>query len=241
MSVALRLFCAATLLAIVGCSDDSDSVPEPMPPIEPPEPPATSLDETGIYTGTLEGSAGEVALLRIVLARSGETSVTLQEDDTEQATRIALGATEGDAEALTTDADELLQGAALSLQWSVTEGSGSVELEADGLMGSADVSRLASSDEALTADEIAGTYLGAVGLQLELTAAGDAEVTGACTAEGSWQQPDAAVNVLLVTVDGDCGELTALGFLDTLETPADVLVLEGGSDTRPLSVDLFRQ
>ncbi len=64
-------------LALAGCSDSSDHRPQPLDPEVPP-PVATELDDTGVYRGRIVTADGKLALVTVLLARDGQTSLAIE-------------------------------------------------------------------------------------------------------------------------------------------------------------------
>lgn len=240
----LLLVLTGSLLS--GCSDSSDSRggQDPTEPPEPPEPPQVSLDETGIYSGTLETDEGDVALMRIKLARDGATAISLQEDDSEQATTILWGESDGSGGNLTFSGRDLGSGGSVSVDLQFSEDSSTGRLELGDLNGdfsltlediSANSSDLATlSGEYARTDPIPGQSL------LSVSADGTIELSGDCASTGTASVIDPEVNLYRFSLQSDCLTLDALISLEAVETDNDLVSLTGDDDDQGVAVNFYR-
>ena len=234
---------AALLMLIAGCSDSSNySQPVTEPPIDPE--PVTSLAATGIYQGTAELEQGDVALMTLVMARTGETTLTFETDDSERASIILWGESDGDDREIHFSGSDVDKGndVALNLQVSGTQISG--ELDLASLKGNFILSQSPTSERASSLTEVAGKYA----LQdeidgltvLEIDTDGSARLSGACDASGSISIVDEAVNIYQLTLSSDCLDLEALVSSEDIETTMDVLSLSGSGGDKGLSFAMYR-
>ncbi len=231
---------------ISGCSDSSDSRggQGPTEPPEPPEPPEISLDETGIYSGTLETDEGDVALMRIKLGRDGSTAISLQEDDSEQATTILWGESDGSDGAITFTGRDLGSGGNVSVDLQFSENSSTGRLELGDLNGdfSLDLEALSSNSSDLSSlsgdfarsDPVPGQSL------LSISADGTVELSGDCASSGTASVIDPAVNLYQLSLESDCLSLEALISLEAIETDSDLVSITGDDDNEGAAVNFYR-
>lgn len=219
---------AALCTLILACSDSSDRRPN-MPDPEPPEPPAvTDLDATGVYQGLIATEDGDVALLRVTLARDGGTAVAIETGDGEEADILLWGSTEEAAGELDFNGRDSRDGSEVALTWTVDEGVLRGVIHLTGLNGEA-MAPLA--DNTTAGDPPTGSFARQDSLDgfTRLTLAEDGTVTleAPCAGSGELSAPDPAVNVYRLTVDSDCLQWEALVSRDSLDGAAGLLSVTG--------------
>ena len=233
---------AVLLPLLIACSDDdNNNSPTPEPPIEPEVP---SLNATGLYSGTVETTAGDVALMTLVLARTGQTAISFETDDSEIATIVLWGSSDGN------DTDVEFDGADTDTQNSTKVSlvfAGDLvtgELSLDTVAGSFSLKKTSYSDRGSSLNSVAGTYLrndNANGLtSLIIADDGAVQLTGFCEASGTVAMVDDAVNIYTIELSSDCIELDALLSLQDGEVANDTLVITGAGGDRRVSLALYR-
>ena len=237
------LVAALLLLMVTACSDSSDHrQPTPEPPIEPE--PVTDLSATGIYHGTLETEQGDVALMTLTLARTGETSITFETDDSEQASIILWGESEGDENEISFSGSDANNGDSVALDLLVSEQELTGELDMASLKGSFSLSQSVLSERASDLENVAGQYARQDAIEgqtvLEIDTDGNASLSGICDASGSISIVDDQVNIYLLTLSSDCADIQALVSSEDIETAMDVLSLTGSSGDKGINAALFR-
>ena len=234
---------AALLMLIAGCSDSSNySQPVTEPPIDPE--PVTSLDATGIYQGTAELEQGDVALMTVVLGRSGETSITFETDDSEQASIILWGKSEGDEDEIHFSGSDTDRGDSVAIYLRVNGKELNGEVDMASLKGSFSLSQSTTSERASSLGEVAGKYVRQDAIDgqsvLEIDTDGSARWSGACDAPGTISIVDAEVNIYQLELSSDCLDVEALISNEDRESTGDVLLLTGDGGDSSLSIALYR-
>ncbi len=211
------------LALLAGCSDDSgDTVVVGPPPVD--------IAATGSYAGTLEGDDGDVALMKVVLARSGETSITLQTDDDERADIVLWGASDSDGTSISFEGTTA-SGADAMLDMQIDGTTLTGRMDSAGVQGAFSLPMTAFSGRSGALADVAGTYLRVTNLggELSLDIAADGAVTlaGACDGGGSLREVDTAVNLYLLQLDAPCISAEALVTREDLVSESDHIVLQG--------------
>jgi hypothetical protein len=239
----LSLSFALAGLLLVGCSDSSDSRPGGGTP--PPDPePEISLDETGIYDGTLELDNGDVALMRLKLARDGTTVITLDTDDDENPDVVLWGESEGGDGDIRFTGFDATGGENVTIDLQITEGTASGRLDLSSLPGefSLPLDEIGAGGGSL--DRIAGEYARTSNLdgvsQLSIAADGAVKLEGTCEAEGTASQIDTEVNLYRITMESECLNLDALLSLEEVETEGDIVSIDGDIEQGGLALDFYR-
>jgi len=227
---------------LIACSDNNNNnSPGPTPPIEPEVP---DLNATGHYSGTVETTAGDVSLMSVVLARTGEAAISFETDDSEKASIVLWGSASGDDsqvdfEGVDTDTQSSA-GITLDIAGSVVSG----QLSLDTLEGSFSLEKTSYSDRESSLESVAGTYLrndNASGLTtLVIANDGGVQLSGSCEASGTVSVVDAQVNIYSIKLSSDCIELDALLSLQDSELANDTLVITGAGGDRSVSMALYR-
>ena len=226
------LLCLACAL-LMACSDSSDRQPESPEPPMPPEPPveATSLDDTGIYQGTVITEDRNVALLTATLARDGHTSLAIETGDSEQADIVLWGMTEEADDTLNFTGTDSRDGSSVELTFAVDDEVLSSEFRLAGLVGEASASRAAESESRGAAPE--GRFArqdSLAGLSdIEISSDGSIKLLAPCDGSGELSTPDAEVNIYRITVVSDCLEVDALASVDRIAGGGQVLLLSGNN------------
>jgi hypothetical protein len=226
------------LLLSVGCSDSNNSSRGNTPD------PEVSLDETGIYTGTVETDDGDVALMSLLLARDGKTAITFQTDDSERATIILWGDSDGADGVIT------FEGTDTSTDESVTV---DIQVDGDQATGRVDLNNLEGnyslviselSGRASSLANLAGEYARDDNLtvlsQLSVAGDGSASLSGECEATGSAREIDPAVNLYYFELESDCIKLEALVSLQDIEVENDVYFIAGDGGENGEAISLYR-
>lgn len=233
------LLCISLATLSVACSDSNNSNGNSTPPE-----PEVSLEETGIYSGSVVTDEGDVALMRLTLARDGSTAVTLQTDDTEQATILLWGESDGSEGSITFSGSDTDTGDSASVDFLVEGDSASGRLELSNITGDFQLLLDAFSDRASNSGVIAGEYArndNTLGItQLTIDNDGNASLTGACEATGSVSAIDDTVNIYQLELDGDCITLSALVSMQDLEESNDVLATDGDAGDSGISLAFYR-
>lgn len=234
----------ASLLITGGCSSNNNnnhqSGGEPEPPVEVP----VSLDATGIYDGTLETDSGDVALVRLVLGRGGETSINLQTDDSGRANRILWGNSDGSDAELTFTGDDTANGTSVTVSLAIDADTVSGQLDLTDIKGNFQLSRNASSDAEVDLAALAGDYartnVDGTLTRLQIAADGTVTVDGACDGSGSVASIDAQVNIYQLSSTASCLSVDGLFTVETLAAAGDVLSVSGVSDSAGYAADFYR-
>jgi len=240
----LIIVCALTTALLVACSDGSDSRNNggSTPPPEPE--PEVSLDETGIYSGTVVTEGGNVALMSLVLARDGTTAITLQTDDSERATVVLWGLSDGDNGEITFTGSDTSNDGDVSVDILVTGDEASGNLNLAGIRGVYQLVLESFSARASNLQAIAGNYARddtLAGLSaLSISEDGIVELQGSCEATGSVSEIDNQVNLYRLTLDSDCAALDVLVSLQDIEVEQDVLSLTGDGGDSGFARDFYR-
>lgn len=243
------LFPSLFLLALTACSDGSDrravETPIPVPPI--PEPEVTDLDATGIYSGTLITPEGDVALMTVVLARTGETSITLETDDSERANIVLWGLSSGsDGESeIPFDGVDTNSGDSISVTLLADNGAITGDLALGStIAGSFDLPMTHYSADDSSLALVAGSYSRVDNIDgqtvLEVSDDGSAQLSGSCSASGTVSVIDSDVNIYALVLESDCISVDALLSLQSSEVSADTMVISGTTEAGGLSFALYR-
>ncbi len=237
-------FISALLLTfLVACSDNNDnnngSTPEP--PIEPEVP---NLDATGIYSGTVETTDGDVSLMSVIVARTGETAVTFETNDSEQASIVLWGTSTGDSSELSFEGNDTDSGAATGIILAVNGNEVSGELSLDTLNGTLSLVKTGFSDSASSLDTIAGTYFrqdnSNGSSSLLITADGNVQLGGSCEADGTLTVVDNQVNIYTLKLESGCIKLDALVSLEQSAIANDTVVINGTAGDGRISLAFYR-
>ena len=239
----LSLCYILTGLLLGGCSDGSDHLAGGGTP--PPDPePEISLDETGIYDGTLELDNGDIALMRLKLARDGTTAITLDTDDDERPDVVLWGESEGGEGDITFAGSDAANGENVTIDLQVTEGTASGRLDLSGLPGEFSLSMDEMATRGGRLDRLAGEYARASNLgglsQLSIAANGDVKLTVNCEADGTASEIDTEVNLYRITVESECVSLDGLISLEDLESEGDIVSIAGENGESGLALDFYR-
>ncbi|CAH0991199.1 hypothetical protein SIN8267_01301 [Sinobacterium norvegicum] len=221
---------AATTVLLTACDSDSNSDNSPAAS-------AVELANSGLYTGTIQRDNGDVALIRGYLAASGEAVITIEADDSEQATHIVHG---------NVDENYLLSGeitdgtTSETVSIALTATSEQLNTSIDSSLFSGDLSSLLQAGTASASlDTVSGQFSRIDGddrTTLSIDADGSFSLSGPCQDSGTIAVIDSAINLYSVTTEQSCGQLGLLATLDSIEVDNDVLRLVG-----PLGeVDYFR-
>jgi hypothetical protein len=236
----LIIVCSMMTTLLVACSDGSDSRSSGGSPPEP----EVSLDETGTYSGSLVTDSGDVALMSLVLARDGTTAITLETDDSERATVILWGTSDGDNGEITFEGSDTSNGDAVSVAIQVTGDEASGTLNLDGISGNYKLLLEAYSARVSNLQTIAGNYArddNLTGLtELTINEDGAVQLQGECEATGLVSEIDNQVNLYHLTLDSDCAALDVLVSLQDIEVEEDVLSLSGDGGDSGFARDFYR-
>jgi len=235
-------FISALLLSfLAACSDNNNNGPTPEPPIEPETP---NLDATGIYSGTVETQVGDISLMSIFVARTGETTITFETDDSEQASIVLWGTSKGDANELTFEGDDADSGAAASITLSVNEAEVTGELSLDALTGTFSLTKTGFSDSVSSLGAIAGTYFrqdnASGSSSLTISDDGSVQLSGSCEASGTLKEVDKAVNIYTLQLESNCIDLDALVSLEQSAVANDTVVINGSAGDSSISLAFYR-
>jgi hypothetical protein len=238
----LIIVCALITGLLVACSDGSDSrsgggnTPNPQPEV--------SLDETGIYSGTMVTQNGDVALMSLVLARDGTTAITLETDDSERATVVLWGVSDGDNGEITFTGSDTSNDGAVSIDILVTGDEASGTLTLAGIRGVYQLVLESFSARVSNLQAIAGSYARDDTLsglsELSISEDGVVQLRGGCEATGSVSEIDNQVNLYRLTLDSDCIALDVLVSLQDIEVEEDVLSLTGDGGDSGIARDFYR-
>jgi hypothetical protein len=229
-----------SLSLLVACSDGSsrhnDDITLPVPEV--------SLEETGSYSGTLETSDGDVALMTLVLARDGTTAISLETDDSEQASIVLWGESDGSQGAITFTGRDTRSGESVTVDLQFEGETATGQLQLADISGSYELAIEDFSQRSGELGNIVGDYArvdNPGGLsQWHIGEDGSVQVSGACEASGSIQAIDDAVNIYHLTTESDCAGLDVLISRQDIEAEGDVLALSGASEEKGISTDLYR-
>jgi len=219
----------ASVLLLSACfhSDDDNANP-------------TTLTNSGIYEGVQEYANGDVALVKVYLGQNGDVIVAVEDDDSQQnssfysakvnesfAFDVAPTASADGRSLLGVDSDETLQ----------------VDIGSEG--DSQLVSLSLSSESALGSDlaSLAGQFamMDNAGVQTyTIDAAGVLTIGGSCDGTGQVSIMDAAVNLYLLQVSGDCGEYQGFAYLSKIEVDDDVLHIIATNAQQQIDREYFR-
>ena len=236
------LTCVIATSLLMGCSDGSDSRPGGG---TPPPGSEISLDETGIYSGTLETDSGQVALMRLKLARDGTTAILLDTDDDETPNIILWGESDGENGAITFAGTDTGSKDSISIDLQVENGEANGRLElSSGVAGDYRLAIDQLSDRPSDLRSIAGEYARDDNLNglrtLTISPDGSVQLSGPCQAAGSATAIDAAVNLYHLTLDSDCVSLDALVSLEDVTAEEDLVSVTGDTGQGGLALDFYR-
>ena len=224
---------------LLACSDGSDSRGDSGPPG-----PGTELDETGIYSGKLVTVSGDVALMRLMLARDGSTAITLETDDSERPTRVFWGKSDGQNGTITfqgsdTDSgdsvttDILFSGMTARGSLEVADITGDYQLDIDAFSARTSSLRAVSGSYARN-DNLSGLS------ELKVDENGSVQLTGTCEGVGSVSVIDGQVNLYRLELDSECSNLDVLVSLQDVEVEEDVISLAGSGGDSSFAFDFYR-
>lgn len=239
--LSLVLLSMFVLPFFAACSDNNNNGGQPPP--TPPDP-VISLDETGIYSGTVETDDGNVALMQLTLARNGVTAITFQSDDSERATTILWGESDGGSGSISFQGSDTATDTSVTVDISVEGTSASGRLDIPGINGDfvLQLASYSSRDSGLAL--VAGDYdrndnLGGLS-ELSIDSAGAVQLSGVCEASGSISEIDTSINIYRLELDSDCIALDALVSLQDIEVESDVLAIDGDGGDGGVSLAFFR-
>jgi len=218
----------ASVLLLSACfhSDDDNANP-------------TTLTNSGIYEGVQEYANGDVALVKVYLGQNGDVILAVEDDDSQQnssfysakvnesfAFDVAPTASADGRSLLGVDSGDALQ----------------VDIGSEG--DSQLVSLSLSSESALGSDlaSLAGKFamMDNAGVQTyTIDAAGVLTIEGTCAGTGQVTIMDAAVNLYLLQVSGDCGEYQGFAYLSSIEVD-DVLHIIATNAQQQIDREYFR-
>lgn len=227
-------------LLLFACSNDNNnSGADESKPI-----PEVNLEETGVYSGTLVTPDGAVALMSLLLARDGTTAITFETDDSERATRVLWGVSDGESGEITFEGRDTdsAESVFVDIQIEGDEATGTLALA--NLTGAYRLGLEAFSQRTSTLQKISGNYAlndNLAGLtELTIGTDGSVRLSGTCVAGGSVSLIDGEVNLYLLTLDSDCVELDVLVSLQDVEVEGDVISLSGDGGDMRFAVDFYR-
>ncbi len=246
MSNLIKLLAVSALLTLAACGGNS-SHKGGSAPLEPdPQPePETSLDQAGVYRGSVTTDAGDLALFTLMLSRTGETAIALETDDSERPDIVLWGdSTAGDGAGVSFDGRDLRDASSVGVDFSFADNTASGSLSLAGISGDFSLQREATSDLSGALADVAGEFArtDAIGgtTRLSLAEDGAVEYSGECEASGQISSSDEAVNLYLLELNGDCIELEVLLSREDLLDSGDVLVLIGVSGEAAYAEQFYR-
>lgn len=230
---------------LLGCSDGSDrstAVEPPAPP--PPPPPVTELAEQGTYTGTLETSTGDVALMSLLLATDGTTAIALDTDDDERNDIVLWGESTGENGDISFGGRGGRNGDEVSVDLVVEQGQASGQLQLQGLAGEFTLAMAPYSDRPGGIADVAGHYTRLDNItgqtQLDISTSGEANLSGSCSASGEVTEINTAANLVRLQLSSDCLELDALISRQDTAAEDDTLQITGFDQGSSYSTTLYR-
>jgi hypothetical protein len=239
LSVGLLSVLLLPIIAACNGNNNNNNNNEP-----PPSAPDISLEETGIYSGTIETDDGNVALMQLTLARNGVTAITLQTDDSERATKVLWGESDGESGSLTFQGSDTATDASVTVDIFVEGVTASGRLDIPGINGEyvLQLDSFSSRDSGLAL--VAGDYdrndnLGGLS-ELSIDSTGAVQLSGACEASGSIIEIDTNINIYRLELDSDCIALNALVSLQDIEVESDVVAIDGDGGDDGFSLAFYR-
>jgi hypothetical protein len=227
-SQSIKWLAAVTaLLLLAACSSDSSDSSDAE----------VSLDETGIYSGTLETPSGDVALVRAVIARTGEAVLTIENNDSEIAGLILSGNVDSSLQ-LNGELSDSVSNESVALSLEITDAVLTSSLESAAISGAINLVQMDTSQGA-DLSRLAGEYVKVSGTTIEtitISEEGSFTLSGKCEAEGNAFVIDELVNLYQLDTDSECSSLGSLATLSSLEVTNDILQVDGKNGT----IEFFR-
>lgn len=223
---------------LIACSDGSDSRNDGGGG------PGSNIDETGIYSGTLETDSGDVVLMGLQLARDGTTAITLEPDDSERPSIVLWGISDGQDGAVTFEGDDTDSGESVrtDISFSGTVATGSLQV-AD-ISGNYQLDIETFSDRSSSLQALSGRYARNDNLpglsELTVNDDGSVQLSGDCDGAGSVSTIDDQVNLYRLELEGGCAELDVLVSLQDIEVEEDVISLAGDGGDGSFAFDFYR-
>jgi len=199
----------------------------------------TTLTNSGIYEGVQEYANGDVALVKVYLGQNGDVIVAVEADDSRQNSRFYSAKVN---ESFAFDVAPTASADGRSLLGVDSGDALQVDIGSEG--DSQLVSLSLSSESALGSDlaSLAGKFamMDNAGVQTyTIDAAGVLTIEGTCAGTGQVTIMDAAVNLYLLQVSGDCGEYQGFAYLSSIEVD-DVLHIIATNAQQQIDREYFR-
>lgn len=203
-------------------------------------------DAAGIFDGTLVTSSDDVALMRLVMNRNGQTSINLQTTDRERTDIVLWGLSNGNADdnKISFKGVDTSTGGLVSLELTLSDATVSGELALASLDGNFQLQRVIESAQGdgftLTGRYGRNQSNGEV-IELDISEAGTVAVSGACQGAGYVKSSNAQLNIYELRTYAACLDIDVLLTREQLTSPGDVLSLSGVSSTEGYAADFYRQ